>query len=462
MPVSTGPGEPSHWIAILRDVSDKKAHLEALRHQALHDALTGLPNRMLLHDRIEQGILAMRRQGIPFALLFLDLDGFKEINDTFGHHIGDILLGKVGARLRAQLRSTDTIARLGGDEFAVLLGGLEGPAAAERLGGELLKALQQPFPIEDHKLVVGASIGIVYCPEHGTDPTTLMRRADVAMYTAKSAHAGVMTYDSQQDQHSPARIQLIAELRDSIDDRHLVLHYQPQIEIATGRVAKVEALLRWKRSDGNLLLPGEFLPLVHGGEVDDRIARWVLETAIKDCHESGGPELGIGMSVNLSPHNLRDPQLLKVLAELLERYDYPPQSLTVEITESGILSEALLGTGVFQRLRDIGVGLSIDDFGTGYSSLMHLKHLPFTELKVDRSFTHDMLVNLHDAAIVRSTIDLGHELGRTIVAEGVETREALERLKQFRCDYAQGYFISPPLEKSAIREWLAERGQGPR
>ena len=457
MPVTTGPGGASHWIAILRDVSERKAHLDALQHQALHDALTGLPNRQLLHDRIEQGILNMRRHGTSFALLFLDLDGFKEINDTFGHHIGDILLGKVGARLRAQLRASDTIARLGGDEFAVLLGGLEGPGAAERLGGELLKALGQPFAIEDHKLVVGASIGIVYCPEHGTDPTTLMRRADVAMYTAKSARAGSMTYDSQQDLHSPARIQLITELRDSIDDQHLVLHYQPQIEIATGRVARVEALLRWKRADGNLLLPGEFLPLVEASEVNDRIARWVIEAALRDCRECGGVEMGIGVSVNLSPHNLRDPQLPEVLAELLQRYAFPPQNLTVEITESGILGGALLAAGIFQRLRSIGVGLSIDDFGTGYSSLVHLKHLPFTELKVDRSFTHEMLVNPHDAAIVRSTIDLGHELGRTIVAEGVETREVLERLRLYRCDYAQGYFISAPLEKAAMREWLMNR-----
>jgi diguanylate cyclase (GGDEF)-like protein/PAS domain S-box-containing protein len=460
MPVSTGPGGPSHWIAILRDISDKKEHLEALRHQALHDALTGLPNRVLLHDRIEQGILSMRRHSTSFALLFLDLDGFKEINDTFGHHIGDILLGKVGARLRAQLRATDTIARLGGDEFAVLLDGLEAASDAERLGAALLSSLQQPFPIEDHKLVVGASIGIVRCPEHGSDPTTLMRRADVAMYAAKGAHAGVMTYDSQQDLHSPARIQLITELRDSIDSQHLVLHYQPLIEIATGRVVKVEALLRWRRGSGNLLMPGDFLPLVEASEVNDRIARWVIETAIRDCHESGGADMGVGMSVNISPHNLRDAELPKVLAELLQRYSYPPGNFTIEITESGILSEAVLAAGVFQRLRDIGVGLSIDDFGTGYSSLMHLKHLPFTELKVDRSFTHDMLVNPHDAAIVRSTIDLGHELGRTIVAEGVETPETLERLRQYRCDYAQGYFISPPLDKVAMREWMVQRDWG--
>ena len=457
MPVTTGPGGPGHWIAILRDVSDKKAHLDALQHQALHDALTGLPNRLLLHDRIEQGILAMRRYGNSFALLFLDLDGFKEINDTFGHHIGDILLGKVGARLRAQLRATDTIARLGGDEFAVLLGGLEGTAGAERLGGELLKALEQPFVIEEHKLTVGASIGIVYCPEHGTDPTTLMRRADVAMYAAKAARAGSMTYNSQQDVHSPARIQLITELRDSIDDQHLLLHYQPEIHIASGQVARVEALLRWTRADGTLLLPGEFLPLVEASEVGDRIARWVLDKALNDCRECGGSEHGIGLSINLSPHNLRDPQLPDFISQTLEKNGIPPQNLTIEITESGILSEAVLAAGVFERLRSIGVGLSIDDFGTGYSSLMHLKHLPFTELKVDRSFTHEMLANAHDAAIVRSTIDLGHELGRSIVAEGVETREVLERLREYRCDFAQGYYISPPLEKAALMEWMMTR-----
>jgi EAL domain-containing protein (putative c-di-GMP-specific phosphodiesterase class I) len=249
-------------------------------------------------------------------------------------------------------------------------------------------------------------------------------------------------------------------LRDSIDSQHLVLHYQPLIEIATGRVVKVEALLRWRRGSGNLLMPGDILPLVEASEVNDRIARWVIETAIRDCHESGGADMGVGMSVNISPHNLRDAELPKVLAELLQRYSYPPGNFTIEITESGILSEAVLAAGVFQRLRDIGVGLSIDDFGTGYSSLMHLKHLPFTELKVDRSFTHDMLVNPHDAAIVRSTIDLGHELGRTIVAEGVETPETLERLRQYRCDYAQGYFISPPLDKVAMREWMVQRDWG--
>jgi len=456
MPVPSGAGRPNHWIAILRDVSDRKAHLDALKHQALHDALTGLPNRVLLHDRIEQSILNMRRYGTPFALLFLDLDGFKEINDTFGHHIGDVLLSKVGVRLRAQLHATDTIARLGGDEFAIVLDGLTEAPAAGRIGAKLLRALEQPFEIEEHKLVVGASVGIVHCPEHGADPTTLMRRADVAMYAAKSARAGTMIYDSQQDAHSPARIKLINELRNSINDAHLALHYQPEIDMATGKFARVEALLRWNHPDRGRLLPDEFLPLIATSDLIDRIAHWVLETAIRDCREWQDSGLDIGVSVNVSPHNLRDNQLPDFIAQTLATCGLAAQRLTIEITESGILDQATLATGTFQRLRAIGVGLSIDDFGTGYSSLMNLKHLPFTELKVDRSFTSEMLANEHDAAIVRSTIDLGHELGRSIVAEGVETREALERLRNYRCDFAQGYFISPPLEKSALREWLLD------
>ncbi|HEX7965504.1 MAG TPA: EAL domain-containing protein [Gammaproteobacteria bacterium] len=445
-----------YWIAILRDVSDRKAHLDALRHQALHDDLTGLPNRVLLHDRIEQGILAMRRQGRPFALLFLDLDGFKEINDTFGHYTGDVLLAKVGARLRANLRSTDTIARLGGDEFAVLLERLGGPEDAPRLGAQLLEALELPFLIEGQQLVVGASIGIVQCPDHGSDAITLMRRADVAMYAAKASRAGIMTYDSQQDSHSPARIQLANELRSSIDDRHMRLHYQPEIAVADGKPVRVEALLRWQHQDGRLLLPDEFLPLAESGDLMDKISRWVLAAAIRDCREWHDAGLDVGVSVNLSPGNLRDQKLPDFIAEMLAQNGLAPAQLTIEITEKGILGDAVLAAGVFQRMRAIGVGLSIDDFGTGYSSLVHLKHLPFTELKVDRLFTTEMLVNEHDSAIVRSTIDLGHELGRSIVAEGVESREVLERLRSYRCDFAQGYFISPPLEKAALREWLLD------
>jgi diguanylate cyclase (GGDEF)-like protein/PAS domain S-box-containing protein len=456
MPVPNGGGKASHWIAILRDVSDRKAHLDALRHQALHDALTGLPNRVLLHDRIEQSIHSMRRYGMQFALLFLDLDGFKEVNDTFGHFAGDILLAKVGARLRDQLHATDTIARLGGDEFAIVLEGLDGVQAAGDVGAKLLHALEQPFDVEDHKLVVGASIGIVHCPAHGTDPATLMRRADVAMYAAKAARAGTMVYHTRQDAHSPARLKLINELRGSIDDRHLELHYQPEIDLCTGKVARVEALVRWNHPERGRMLPDEFLPLVAASDVIDRIARWVLRTAIRDCDEWTACGIDIGVSVNLSPHNLRDTDLPEFISQTLAEAGLDPARLTIEMTESGVLEQAVLEAGIFERLRAIGIGLSIDDFGTGYSSLTHLKHLPFTELKVDRSFTSEMLSNEHDAAIVRSTIHLGHELGRDIVAEGVESREVLDQLRKYGCDFAQGYFISPPLQKNALRQWLLD------
>jgi len=452
MPVS-GTARPGHWIAILRDVSDRKAHLDALQHQAQHDALTGLPNRVLLHERIEQGILASRRHGVAFALLFLDLDGFKEINDAFGHYTGDLLLRQVGLRLRAHLSPGDTIARLGGDEFAIMLANT---GDAPQFAAELLTTLARPFLIERNELVVGASIGIVYSPAHGSDPTTLMRRADVAMYAAKAAHAGTMVYDARQDVHSPARMQLVNDLRGNIDDAHLTLHYQPEIDLASGKVVRVEALLRWNRADGSQLLPDEFLPLVAASETIDRIARWVLERAIRDCCEWQDVGPNVGVSVNFSPHNLRDERLAADVGASLARHGLAARQLTIEITESGILGDAVLATGTFQALRDIGVGLSIDDFGTGYSSLVHLKHLPFTELKIDRTFTNELLANEHDAAIVRTTVELGHELGRVIVAEGVETQQVLDRLRRYGCDLAQGYFISRPLDKAALRAWLRD------
>jgi diguanylate cyclase (GGDEF)-like protein/PAS domain S-box-containing protein len=391
---------PRHWIGILRDTSDRKAHLDALKYQAMHDALTGLPNRTLLHDRIEHCILNMRRYGTEFALLFLDLDGFKEINDTFGHQVGDILLTMVGARLRAHLRAGDTIARLGGDEFAIVLGTLNSSKDAALLSAKLLAVLAEPFVVEHHGLVVGASIGIVHCPAHGTDPNTLMRRADVAMYAAKAAHAGPTTYDPQQDLYSPARLRLIGELRSGIDGQNLDVHYQPQIDVRTGNVARAEALVRWNRPDGSQLLPDEFLPLVENSDVIDRLFRGVLKRALIDCGNWHAAGMEIGVSVNLSPHNLRDSQLVDVIARMLDDHGVAPQHLTLEITERGILSDVDLAGRIFARLREMGIGLSIDDFGTGYSSLMRLKHLPLTELKIDRLFTGEMLVNAQDAAIV--------------------------------------------------------------
>lgn len=430
---------------------------EQLRHQALHDPLTGLPNRVLLLDRLERAIVNMQRKREHFSLLLLDLDGFKEVNDTYGHHIGDLLLARIGIRLRAHLRDSDTIARLGGDEFAVLIGDVDSVREAEKVAADLLLGLDQAIVVEGEPLAVGASIGIVHCPEHGADPATLLRRADVAMYAAKAERAGMRSYVPAMDQHSPARMQLIAELRSGIDDRHLVLHYQPEIATSDGAVVRVEALVRWRRDDGVLLPPGEFLPLVEATELMDRITRFVLDLALRDCSAWRGGGLSAGVAVNLAPRNLRDPDLPSVIARALVRHSLPATALTLEVTESGAFGEATRAAEVCGDLRKLGVGLSVDDFGTGYSSLMHLKHLPFTELKIDRAFTGGVMTNEHDAAIVRSIIDLGHELGRTIVAEGVESQASLDYLKEKGCDLVQGFHIAPPLPEPQLLEWLRAR-----
>ncbi|HQZ17137.1 MAG TPA: EAL domain-containing protein [Vicinamibacteria bacterium] len=444
---------------VLQRTRELELATEQLRHQALHDSLTGLPNRVLLLDRLEQAILNMQRKHEPFSLLLLDLDGFKDVNDTYGHHVGDLLLAKVGIRLLAQLRDSDTIARLGGDEFAVLIGNVGSVADAERVAANLLLGLDQAIMVDGEPLAVGASIGIVHCPAHGADPATLLRRADVAMYAAKAGHAGMRSYDPGMDQHSPARMQLIAELRAGIDDRHLVLHYQPEVAVRDGTVVRVEALLRWRRGDGALLPPGEFLPLIESSELMDRVTRFVIGAAVRDCSAWRGAGLMPGVAVNLAPRNLRDPGLPGAVAQALVRHGLPADALMLEVTESGVFGDATLAAEVCGALRATGVGLSVDDFGTGYSSLMHLKHLPFTELKIDRAFTAGMITNEHDAAIVRSVIDLGHELGRTIVAEGVESEEVLDRLRAKGCDLVQGFHISRPLAEGELRAWLTARAR---
>jgi len=427
---------------------------EQLRHQALHDALTGLPNRALLLDRLEQAIINMQRKNERFSLLLLDLDGFKEVNDTYGHHVGDLLLSRVGIRLRAQLRDSDTIARLGGDEFAVLLSGAGSAEDANRVAANLLLALDQAILVEGEPLAVGVSIGIVHCPAHGTDPGTLMRRADVAMYAAKAEHAGMRSYEPEMDQHSPARMKLIAELRAGVGDHHLVLHYQPQVATTDRSVVRIEALLRWQREDGALVPPGEFLPLIEASEVMDRITRSVIVAALRDCRIWRDAGFEAGVAVNLAPRNLRDAALPATVAAALQKHALPAAALTLEVNESGVFGDARQASEVCRALREMGVGLSVDDFGTGYSSLMHLKHLPFTELKVDRAFTAGVIHNEHDAAIVRSIIDLGHELGRTIVAEGVESQEVFDHLKARGCDAVQGFHITPALALSGLLEWL--------
>jgi diguanylate cyclase (GGDEF)-like protein/PAS domain S-box-containing protein len=461
MPIRDAQERLTHWVCILRDVSDRKAQLAALEHQALHDVLTDLPNRVLLLDRLDQAILSSTRMDVPVALLIMDLDRFKEVNDTFGHHIGDQILMQIGPRLRNQIRASDTVARLGGDEFAILLPSIAGNDDAVAIGKKLIRALESPFLVEDHAFDVGASVGIAIAPDHGNDAATLMRRADVAMYIAKQSNSGYAVYSAELDRNSPTRLALMSELRHAIDHGQLVLHYQPKVDLARRTFNRLEALVRWQHPQHGLMPPDEFIPLAERTGLISPLTSWVLHEALAQCRTWRDEGLRLGVAVNLSGRSLQDPALIDMVGEALHRWRIEPSLLTLELTESSIMSDPQHVMSVLERFRNLGVCLSIDDFGTGYSSLSHLRLLPVDEIKIDKSFVLEMLTNPSDAAIVHSTIQLCQNLGRKVVAEGVENVETYERLRELGCDFAQGYFISRAMPAAALAEWVASAGWTP-
>ena len=450
--------EPLYLIGMLEDISDRKAQTELLEYQALHDSLTDLPNRTLLHDRLQQAILTAQREHRQLALLILDLNRFKEVNDTFGHHLGDILLQQVGPRLIAQLRESDTVARLGGDEFAVVLPTADDEAGATLAARRMLKALEEPFVIEDRRLEVGGSIGIAITPQHGADPATLMRRADIAMYVAKRTRSGFALYSPEQDKHSPGRLTLMGELRDALQGDALVLHYQPQVSLPTGTVTGVEALIRWQHPRHGLMPPDEFLTIAEETGLIVGVSEWALNAALEQS-DSWGRELPV--AVNLSMQNLQDVDLPALIASLLKRHSTKPSRLKIEVTETALMADPTRSAEIFAQLRAMGVKTSIDDFGNGYSSLAYLKQLPVDELKIDRSFVVGITPAAEEIAIVRSAIEIGHSLGLTVVAEGVETQQAWDILAELRCDMVQGYFVTRPLPGRQLGRWLAA-GWAPR
>jgi diguanylate cyclase len=430
------------------------------QHQALHDALTGLPNRALLRDRITQALHRADRELSPAALLLLDLDRFKEVNDTLGHHHGDQLLVQVGDRLRGRLREVDTVARLGGDEFAVLLPRIATAEGAVAVAGKLQAAFDEPFRLDDLTLDVETSIGVALYPEHAGDPDELLQHADIAMYVAKDTHAGFVLFDPKQDQHSPRRLALLGELRRALEQRQLVLHYQPKVDAHTGRLLGVEALVRWRHPAHGLLLPGEFIPLAERTGLIGPLTSYVLDAALRQCSDwrQAGHELAI--AVNVSARSLLDLDFPDQVAGLLARWEVPARLLVVEITESTIMADPTHALEILGRLNTMGVEIAIDDFGTGYSSMAHLKTLPVDELKVDRSFVSQMTSNASDAVIVRSTVDLGRNLGLRVVAEGVEDSQTLQELDALGCDAIQGYYISRPVAADELVQWL-QRQQVP-
>jgi diguanylate cyclase (GGDEF)-like protein len=428
-----------------------------LRHQALHDDLTDLPNRTLLYDRMEDALTAAERGGEPAALLLVDLDRFKEVNDTLGHDTGDRLLEEVAARLQGVVRRGDTLARLGGDEFAVLLRGLPDRGMAAELAGRLQDAIARPFTLDGVVAVLDASIGIAHCPEHGTDVHTLVQRADVAMYDAKRSRTSIETYSAERDPYSAERLQLLGELRSAIGAGELVLHYQPKVDVGSQQVVGVEALLRWQHPVHGLLPPAEFVPLAERTGAIGDLTRWVLDAALAQCRAWRDAGLDLTMAVNLAAPNIADATLPDVVAGLLERHGVPGDRLECEISEHTVMADPRRAMAILERLRGLGVKLSLDDFGTGHSSLSYLKRLPLDEVKIDRSFVMGMTEDDNDAAIVRTTIDLARNLGLDVVAEGVETEAILRDLSDLSCDIAQGFFLSKPLPAAELDGWLAAR-----
>jgi diguanylate cyclase (GGDEF)-like protein len=448
------------WATLFRIVAgaSKRLRRQAAenRHQALHDALTGLPNRTLFRDRTTMALLAARRTGTSVAVLLMDLDRFKEVNDTLGHHTGDLLLEQVGQRLRAQLRASDTVARIGGDEFAVLAPDVSDADAAMALASKLRAALEAPFALgELSEVHAEATIGVAVCPEHGSDADALIQHADVAMYAAKHARTGAAIYDPDADRYSLERLELIGELRRAIEHDELVLHYQPKIDLAAdaGAAVAAEALVRWQHPQRGLIPPAEFIPLAEHTGLMRPLTLWVLETALRQARDWRAQRLDVAIAVNLSATNLADVALPDDVEALLARFAVAPERLTLEITESTAMADPTRASAVLRRLDEIGVGLAIDDFGTGHSSLAYLRSLPVTELKIDRSFVMNMSADAGDAVIVRSTIDLGHNLGLRVVAEGVEDEQALEWLTEHGCDLVQGYGISRPLPAARLPDW---------
>ncbi|MEA2458622.1 MAG: hypothetical protein QOC95_1594 [Thermoleophilaceae bacterium] len=448
------------FVLLYRIVSQASGSLrrqaEESRSQALHDALTGLPNRRALFERLEELLQDGARTRRPIAVLVADLDGFKELNDTLGHHAGDKVLSQLGPRVQAAVPDVELLARIGGDEFALLTyEEVDGGAAA--VAERFLSSLTEPFQVDGISLAVQASIGVARFPDHGDDAHTLMQRADVAMYQAKAEQTGWLEYEPDRDGHSRTRLALAGELRRAISERELVVHYQPKADLALGEVTSVEALVRWQHPERGLLPPGEFIPMAEQTGQIRALTLYVLEAATSQAREWDDAGLDLRVAVNLAMANLIDNQLPEDVAALLAKHKLAPNRLVLEITENVVMADPKRTLQILERLRSLGVGLSLDDFGTGHSSLAYLRQLQVDELKIDRSFVTDMVTDGQNAAIVRSTIDLAHAVGVRIVAEGVEDADTMSELKALGADEVQGFYLSPAVPPTEIVAMLMHR-----
>ncbi len=425
-------------------------------YTATHDNVTDLPNRSLFYDRVERAILSANNKNELLAILLIEIANFKEVYDTLGRNSSDQILKQVSSRLQGVVLGEDSVARIDGNIFSILLTDLTDPMEAELLAQHIHKALEPAFIIERLSFAVHANIGIVIFPEHGEDVDTLVQKAGVSLYIASQSNGGYATYKPSFDEYSPRRLTLMSELRHAIERNELELYYQPKVSIQTGLLYGAEALVRWHHPNHGFISPDEFIPMAERTRMIKPLTLWVLKEAFKQCAgwRKQGKELIV--SVNLSAKDLHDPELPDLIAGVAASTRVNPEWIVLEITEGSVMIEPEATLNILRRLDEMGYQLSIDDFGTGYSSLAYLKQMPLAELKIDRSFVQDLMENESDDVIVNATINLAHNLKLHVTAEGVETEEIYDRLKDYGCDIAQGYLISKPISAKAFNEWMEE------
>ncbi len=441
----------------MEDISESRKNIDHLQHLATTDMLTGMANRTLWFDRLNQALLAAKRKEQQrFALMILDLNNFKIINDTFGHATGDEILTETGQRLRAALRESDTLARLGGDEFAILLPDMTNDMReiTEKIAKNILACFQKPFSCESHDINIGASIGIALFPDHGRDVKVLMSRADASMYRAKAKGGGFHVYSFDSNNNTTRHLKIAADLRHALNKKQLTLRYQPKIDIKTGKIHSAEAFLRWRHPIHGQVNPADFIPVAEQTGIINEITRWVIRNVCSQQNEWRKSGLDIPVTVNISSRAFHDPRMVNDIGDIIQTFRASPLALELDITENTLMSDALNRNYHLEKLSEMGISISIDDFGLGSSSLSHLKKMPIGSLKIDKSFVSGMEDDENDAAIVRSTIDLGHDLGIKVVAEGVENSHAFQTLEQLGCDYAQGFYISHPLSADELLRWV--------
>jgi diguanylate cyclase (GGDEF)-like protein len=448
--------------AVDRELREAQVRLErkqaerTIRHLAFYDSLTGLPNRTLFRNQTQEAIQAGAADGRLVALLLMDLQRFKEVNDTLGHQRGDQLLQQVGARLREAMFKGDMVARLGGDEFGILLPRMAAVGDIDIVARKIHSVLETSLLIENVPIVVEASLGVAIAPAHGTDADILLQHADVAMYHAKDTGASFVLYDPARDPHSPRRLALLAELRQAIEHNQLIVHYQPKIALDTGKMIGAEALVRWQHPKNGLIPPDQFIQSAENTGLIKPLTDWVLSTGLRQCSNLLSNDTMQHLAVNISARSLHDLRFPDLVDRLLKVSGIPPEKLMLEVTESAFMVDLQRTVETLAVLSHMGVMISIDDFGTGFSSLNYIKKLPINEIKIDKSFVSDMTSDENDLSIVRSIIELGHNLGLKVVAEGVENKAVLDSLAALGCDHCQGYYISHPLPYERFQSWSGQ------